>query len=73
MEKEFLDITGKVIKIGDVVATNHIHYKDRLFICDVIGFTPEKIRLQTRPGQHSWGNEIALRTQAQCVVLNFGE
>jgi hypothetical protein len=65
---EFKDIVGNTIKLGDVVATNHVHYRDRLFLCTVIGFTAQKIKLLPAQGQHSWGNDATLRTPEQCIV-----
>jgi hypothetical protein len=64
----FKDVIGNQINIGDVVATNHVHYRYKLFLCTVIGFTPQKIKLEPIPGQQPWGNRETLREPEQCIV-----
>lgn len=45
------DVCGKKLAIGDKVVTNFRGYTDRLTICDIEGFTSQKVSL-SKNGQH---------------------
>jgi hypothetical protein len=64
----FKDVIGNQINIGDVVATNHKHYRFSLFLCTVTGFTAQRIKLSPIPGQFGSGNMDTLRYSSQCIV-----
>lgn len=39
------DVVGNELMVGDRVVTNWYGGTDRLVICEVVGFTPKKIKL----------------------------
>lgn len=41
------DVTGKELNVGDHVVTNYQTYTCELVIGTIVGFTPQKIKIET--------------------------
>ena len=68
------DCSGNILIIGQTVATNYLGYTHQLTLCEVVGFTPMKVKLKVideKVSPRRLGDEMMKFPGQLCIVTYY--